>query len=266
MQIRVLTQSDISAAMRLKEAAGWNQTARDWAVFLDTEPEGCFGIDVDGTLAATAAVMCYGRDLAWIGMVLTAPEHRGRGLARCLMEHAISHAERRGAAVLKLDGTDMGVKLYRSLGFEDESAVERWERPPSPAPPAVDLRPGYHPDLDRLAFGADRATLLARLAEESAAVENGYAMGRTGSRAAYFGPCVATDPAAARRLLRWFLSRHSSERIFWDLLPGNREAACLAAEHGFTRLRSLVRMVRPGAAPIPHNDQYVFAIAGFEFG
>lgn len=265
MDIRVLTHSDIPAAMRLKEAAGWNQTPHDWQMLLEASPDGCFGIDVSGELAASTAVMCYGCDLAWIGMVLTAPEHRGRGFARRLMEHAIAYAERR-AAVIKLDGTDMGLPLYRSLGFEAEAPIQRWERQPSPALPGPELPVGFNPTLDRLAFGTDRGELLTRLARESAMVENGYAMGRPGSRAAYFGPCVAADAAGARRLLQWFLSRHSGEKIFWDLLPANRDAAELAGEYGFTRIRSLTRMARPGGARFERNDQYVFAIAGFEFG
>ena len=38
--IRLLQLSDIPAAMRLKEAAGWNQTELDWTNLLATEPEG----------------------------------------------------------------------------------------------------------------------------------------------------------------------------------------------------------------------------------
>jgi GNAT superfamily N-acetyltransferase len=266
MDIRVLTHPDIPAAMRLKEAAGWNQTADDWTTLLDVSPEGCFGIDVDGELAASAAVTCYGCDLAWIGMVLTAPEHRGRGLARRLMQHAIAYAERRGAGVIKLDATDMGLPLYRSLGFEHEAGIERWQRHPSPAPAAPELPPGFQAELDRAAFGTDRGGLAARLALESAALESGYAMDRPGSLAAYFGPCVAASPGVARCLLQWFLSRHSGEKVFWDLLPDNPDAARLAEEHGFTRVRCLVRMARPGGSPFMHNDRYVFAIAGFEFG
>jgi GNAT superfamily N-acetyltransferase len=273
-EIRLLRSADIPDVMRLNRAAGWNQTEADWARVLRLEPEGCFGIEEQGVVAATATVVCYGSDLAWIGMVLTDPAFRGRGFARGLMERLIAFAEARGVAWLKLDATDMGYALYRKLGFEDESPVERWYRP------AGDL--SLHADvfatdlasclsLDRTAFGADRSMLLADLAREQAAIAPGsaFAMGRPGANAAYFGPCVSLDAAGARNLLQWFLGSHPGENVYWDLLPQNGAALNMAQDFGFERRRQLVRMVRPGVkgpAPFVRNDSQVFAIAGFEYG
>jgi hypothetical protein len=127
-------------------------------------------------------------------------------------------------------------------------------------------------DLDRLAFGTERSKLLASLARVDAASVGhgeGYAMARPGSKAAYFGPCVAESPAAAEHLLRWFLARYSQEQACWDILLDNHDAVALARKYGFQpvrRLRRMVRSLRDAAAPV--NPQYstVFAIAGFEYG
>ena len=127
--VRRLTSADIPAAMRLKDAVGWNQTALDWKNVLALAPEGCFGIDEGGRLAATTTGVCFGKELAWIGMVITDPNYRGRGLAKRLMEHALYHLRGRGVEWIKLDGTDMGRPLYQQLGFRDEGAIERWLRP-----------------------------------------------------------------------------------------------------------------------------------------
>ena len=62
--IRLLTPADIPAAMRLKQAAGWNQTVAGWNTILRLAPETCFGLEYDCTLAATTAV-CHGGD--WPG-------------------------------------------------------------------------------------------------------------------------------------------------------------------------------------------------------
>lgn len=268
---RLLGSSDIGGAMRLKEAAGWNQTERDWMNLLKLEPEGCFGIEHDGVLAATATAVCHGRDLAWIGMVLTAPEFRGRGYARRLMEHAIGFLRTRGVAWIKLDATDMGRPLYAKLGFEDECPIERWRRTGAWSGPRTrDAAYTPLPALDREAFGADRSAVVASVAVETAAVgEDAYAMGRPGSKAAYFGPCVSRSVSAARQLAEWFLARHAGEDVFWDLLPGNREAAGLARELGFEPCRRLMRMALPapaGTPPLSRNDSLVYAIAGLEFG
>jgi len=284
--IHLLTAADIPAAMRLKEAAGWNQTEQDWVNLLAAEPEGCFGINCDGALVASAAGVCFPRAqplpdgrgsvssaLAWIGMVLTAPEYRGRGFARRLMDHTLEFLTRRGVEWVKLDATDMGRPLYARLGFEDEALVERWCLPKVESRPPVDLPAWRLEDfaqLDAAAFGADRTNILRPLAVESAAVPGeGYAMGRPGTKATYFGPCVARSAEAARRLLEWFLARHPGESIFWDLLPGQPEALRLAQEFGFEPRRRLVRMAlrgSPGAALFRHDDSAVYAIAGFEYG
>lgn len=255
--------------MRLKEAANWNQTAEDWRNVMRLAPDGCFGLDCDGTLVATTTAVCFGPDLAWIGMVLTHPDYRGRGLARRLMEHALTYLD--GVAWIKLDATDMGRPLYLKLGFEDEAPVERWGRHPEPSAQvqSASYRLATDFQADRAAFGADRTALLDILASiESAAASHAFAMGRPGSKAAYFGPCVAGDPQTAGDLLSWFLARHTHEPVYWDLLPENTEALALAEAHGFKPLRKLVRMVRRGRAtrPFPHDDSWIYAIAGFEYG
>lgn len=252
--------------MRLKEAAHWNQTEADWRNLLRLAPEGCFAIEQDGALVATTSAVCFGRELAWIGMVLTHPDYRGRGLARQLMEHALAYLDGR-VDWIKLDATDMGRPLYRKLGFEDECPIERWvgQVPDLPAG-RLELAPLEHA-MDRQAFGADRQELLAILGQiESAATPHGYAMGRGGSKAAYFGPCVARSAVEARALVDWFRSRHRNETVYWDLLPHNSEAVRIARECGFEPLRKLVRMARPGARPFEHEDGLVYAIAGFEYG
>jgi hypothetical protein len=97
----------------------------------------------------------------------------------------------------------------------------------------------------------------------------GYGMGRPGSQAAYFGPCVARSANAARDLLAWFLKKHPDESVYWDILPVNAEAVAIAREFGFTRVRELVRMALPGRKnppPLPAHDSLVFAAAGFEYG
>src|ERR1041385_3750322 len=80
-QLRLMTASDIEDASGLSPAAGWNQSDNDWRRLLECAPRGCFGIEVEGNLVASTTAVCYQRDLAWIGMVLTHPEYRGRGFA-----------------------------------------------------------------------------------------------------------------------------------------------------------------------------------------
>jgi GNAT superfamily N-acetyltransferase len=243
---RLLTEADVPAALELSTAAGWNQTAEDWRRIIALEPEACFGIDAEGRLVATATLMCYGTDLAWVGMVLTHQDYQRRGYARELVVAALAVAGARGVRSVKLDATDQGRPLYASLGFEDEQPVERWHRDPR------DFRPV---PLDRVAFGADRSRLLTVL---------GSGLQRPGTRARYLGPVVAPDAESARALINHTLSSAPADAWFWDLLPLNQEAVALATEFGFPPVRRLLRMVR--GERLRGDDTMVYAIAGFEFG
>jgi len=272
-EVRLLSAADIPAGMRLKEAAGWNQTAADWQRVLALEPDGCFAIESDGQVRATTTAVCFGEELAWVGMVLTDAQYRGRGFARMLMEHALEYLRGKRVAWIKLDATDMGRPLYERLGFREEGTIERWIRQAGALPQQRGAVGPFDFDaaLDRQAFGADRSRLLQVLAgvESASVAGNGFAMGRPGARATYFGPCVARSASAARELLAWFLTKHSEESVYWDILPVNGEAVTLAREFGFEPVRRLARMALAGVDKPPalrNDDARVYAAAGFEFG
>jgi GNAT superfamily N-acetyltransferase len=256
---RLLTVRDVEAATTLSTAAGWNQTTEDWQRLIELEPRGCFGIDCDAVLAATATLLCFDTTLAWIGMVLTHRDYMRRGFARALMQAAIDEARARGVRTIKLDATDQGHPLYASLGFIDEQPVERWRLEGSVRLTA-DAATGEIPwALDREAFGADRSRFIRALGAPEIAGESGYAMMRPGVRAAYLGPVVTNDATRMR------IDRQGGEgATFWDLLPANQAARALAAGSGFEPVRHLVRM-RLGP-PVQSRDDLVFAIAGFEAG
>ena len=266
-----LLPSDVPQLLELCKSAGWNQTGADWLRVMDLDPELCAGIRVDGKVVATATATTYEGGLAWIGMVLTHPEHRGHGYARQLMTHLVGELDRRGITVQKLDATGMGKPLYEQLGFVAEQPIERWKREATKKHvKALGVVEPFRCEaaLDTEAFGWDRQRLLAALDNDGALTEGGYAMGRPGTVAAYFGPCVARSPWAAKRLAAWFLARHGREDVFWDLLPHNGEAQALARSLGFRPVRTLVRMARlvPGSVEPARRDEYIYAIAGFEFG
>lgn len=228
--------------MALKEEAGWNQTQRDWLKLLELAPDGCFGIDIGGELAATTTAVRYGSELAWVGMVLTARRFRRQGLANALMRHTLDYLARNPVDWIKLDATEMGRPVYHSFGFEDECAIERWLRPGAPA---------------------------TWFDEQSRELPGSFARGRPGSKAAYFGPCRAESPAVAKSLLEWFLDTHAGEAMYWDILPANFAAVDLAREHGFAPVRKLVRMAlrgRQGARPHPTDLLRTYAITAFELG
>jgi GNAT superfamily N-acetyltransferase len=288
---RPLTPSDVPSAMELSAAANWNQTSEDWRRVIQLSIKGCRCIEDAGKIVATTTLLPYGKHLAWIGMVLTRAEYRRQGLARRLMENAISSAELAGVRTLKLDATDEGRPLYESLGFVVEEIVERWSRDGefvfTKAKSSADKcaikvcsNDAHISDnlftQDRKAFGVSRKRLLKVLSNSGRidTASNGYVLSRSGRTARYLGPCVTTSAAEAEQLIATHLEDASkvdagsagskSCSWYWDLLPTNRGAVCCAEKFGFTRRRILWRMRR--GEMMDNNDAMVYAIAGFELG
>src|ERR1044072_2501538 len=166
VEIRLLFESDIPAAMQLKEAAGWNQTEDDWRRLLLLEPNGCFGAIRDGRLVGTTTTTTYGDELAWVGMVLVDPQHRRQGIAAKLMSVALDYLNGKVGTV-KLDATALGQPVYEKFGFQVESVVERWS---GTGRSHSEEQAGIFGDslsellaLDRIAFNADRSKLIEAL-------------------------------------------------------------------------------------------------------
>ncbi|MDQ3815233.1 MAG: GNAT family N-acetyltransferase, partial [Armatimonadota bacterium] len=118
--LRPMTINDIADGMHLKAIAGWNQTEDDWRLFLQTNPDGCFVAVRNGRTVGTVATINYGHALAWIGMVLVAPQFRRMGIGTLLLEQAISYLEHlEPRPLILLDATPTGKELYDTLGFHE---------------------------------------------------------------------------------------------------------------------------------------------------
>jgi GNAT superfamily N-acetyltransferase len=268
-QLRLIKISDVPDANELSAEAGWNQTPADWRMLLDISDGGCVGIEIDGRLVSTTTLVCYQQRLAWIGMVLTKPGYRGRGLARRLLTYVVEYADSLGIQTIKLDATEQGMPLYQKAGFTAEQPVERWSRPG--AADSQTFASGFPLtssllDLDRPAFGADRSAMLQELAARSNvySTSDAFTFSRNGRTSRYLGPCVASDPLVARKVITKLIIQSSGASWSWDLLPANWKAVALASELGFSRQRCLTRMTR--GKPLRGRDDMIYAIAGFELG
>jgi len=267
---RKLRASDIPAAAQLSAEAGWNQTEEDWRLLIDLAPDGCLAIEVEGDLAATTTLLCYGKRLAWIGMVLTKVPYRGRGFARRLLTEALTLADRLGIETVKLDATDQGQPLYEKLGFRCEQPMERWSRQGSSESPGPDsflgaASAGNWHVADHRASGVDRSQLLEKLAVRNPpfSIGTSYLLTRPGRLTRYLGPCVADSPRSAQDLIQGAV-QNSGSAWSWDLLPDNVHAIAIARELSFAPKRRLLRMVR--GQDLRAQEEAIYAIAGFELG
>lgn len=259
--IRMLTEADIPAGMRLKRAAGWNQTEADWRRTIDLQPDGCYAGLCDGSVVATLTHCVFGR-VAWIAMVLTDPAFRGRGFASRLLERALADLRERGIESIRLDATELGRPVYEKFGFAVDFELQRWdgiatagERAEIPNDAKLrDARADDLPaivELDRRASGCDRGKFLARLqADESfpgviaecSGLPVGFVLQRQGELAVQIGPLGATNEATAEHLLRNSLDRTCGRRTYVDLKSGDVALSLVLQSAGLGVKRTFQRM------------------------
>lgn len=270
---------DIPAGLALCRAAGWNQLARDWELFLSLEPNGATVAERDGRVVGTVTTLRFGPCFGWIAMVLVDPAERGRGIGRTLLLEGLSSLSN---VTARLDATPAGEALYRKLGFEHEYGLKRFQRAPgSFVDPGDDritrLTPDDWPDIlafDAAVFGADRSRLLMWLAEgapeyawvaRSADGLEGYIFGRHGHLFEHLGPVVAPDADTAQLLVGRCLAGRADRPFVVDAPDHHAQWQQWLGESGFTVQRPFARMYR-GTHLHPGFPGNYFAIVGPEFG
>ncbi|MGM0561871.1 MAG: GNAT family N-acetyltransferase [Pseudomonadota bacterium] len=282
-----LDESYLPDLMALSREAGWNQVENDWHLFL-TQGR-VFGVLDGDNAVGSAAILPYGADFAWIGMVLVRGTHRKRGVGTRLLERCLEELDRDGR-VACLDATPAGEPLYRTLGFEGSLRLTRWQGEAGGVTsdlPDSSILPLSQPEafetavaLDAAALGAERRPLLScfarRLPEAAWMTEDGGTadggtshkggaiLGRNGDLASQIGPLLAENEETAIALLDSALARLSG-RVFLDVVDARQQVVDHLQARGFTQQRPFLRMTRNASRKIGDATR-LHAIAGPEFG
>jgi hypothetical protein len=279
LAIERIRAAEVAGGLALSDAAGWNQTADDWAFFI-AEGEAIGVRDDTGRLVASAATLPYEGGVGWIAMVLVETGHRHRGWAARLIAACVEALARSGRVPV-LDATPAGAEVYHRSGFVAGFAFERWQGELAPADgvaanSGVDLG---DPEtvaamiaIDRSISGLGRSALLRAFAARPGTRawldedRSGFVMTRSGRRANQIGPLIAHDAAAALALAERALAGAAGP-VFIDVATHQPALQRLLATRGFVRQRPFVRMAL-ASTPVPAlvASPRLFAVAGPEFG
>ncbi len=269
--VEELSLADLSDCVALSTEAGWNQVEADWRLFF--EQGLVWGIRGDGTVMASAALLPYPPETAWVSMVLTAKAARGQGFASRLTATALKECVKL-RLVPQLDATPDGARVYRRLGFEKIAQLTRWRRgQQASSATELDASPVSGNSLDRAraldasAVGFPRPGLWAWLSQRGPSLIEGeaFAFSRSGRTAQQIGPLIAPDWPAAEALLSLFLKRFDQDLPL--IIDANDEARHLSeflSAEGFRPQRSFLRMAK--GTPPALNPALYFAVAGPELG
>ena len=127
---------DFSGDM-LKRIAGFYRSAKwispeDDTAFLLPALQGSFlvaGAFVDGELAGTARVLSDGISDAYIQDVVVAPEYRGQGIGRGLVELLTSELRKNNIDWIGLVGEPGTEMFYRKLKWSEQAGFTLWKAP-----------------------------------------------------------------------------------------------------------------------------------------
>jgi GNAT superfamily N-acetyltransferase len=278
---RPMVAGDIPAGLSLCRAAGWNQTVRDWELFLYLSPDGCrVAVDDDGRVVGTVATVRYEDRFSWIGMVLVEPSKQRQGIGIQLLRESLQILD--SEDTVKLDATPAGRPIYLQLDFVDEYRISRMQLKEfaSDHLQAKGARLIQKRDLtgilqlDREIFGASRKQVVEWLHDggkqfafmvDGANGIQGYCFGRAGHNFMHIGPVIAHDVNAAIAVVSAALRNCHGTPVVIDALHHSREWIAWLSIIGFEEQRPLIRMFR-GTNTYGGIPEKQFAILGPEFG
>jgi GNAT superfamily N-acetyltransferase len=264
-----LGPDDALAGLALSTEAHWNQNEADWRFFLVKGV--VFGVrDTAGRLVATAALLPYTSENAWISMVLVTASWRRRGLATRLVDACLDTATKLGLTTW-LDATPAGAAVYGPLGFTPTIQLRRLRLENASISTADTPLPigqlSEFVTCDISAMGFDRRDLLQELGKRpgSRLVSNGNAMAlvRDGRTARHIGPLFADGPVRALAMVRDIVAGETGLMLI-DAVANQDPFLKGLTDTGWTLERPFQRMrfgrvtSRPAEMP--------FAVAGPEYG
>ena len=274
---------DIGDAMKLSNAAGWNQTEKDWKMFIESSANVCLLAECGNKVIGTTTAINYSNKVAWIAMVLVDKEYRGRGVSKSLLTNILTRLQI--CKSIKLDATPEGQQVYKKFGFTDEYQITRMT-----TMAMKDLLPGNHNDelltpilithipevvaFDEIVFGANRRQLIGSLIKEYPGKAwllkrnnkvSGFVLGRNGNRYNHVGPVLASNIVDAKILITKALSDLTHQPVVVDVLYDKEALFDWLESFGFIMQRHFIRMYK-NENPFPGAINKQFLICGPEFG
>lgn len=274
--MRVATAADVALMLDWAAAEGWNPGLGDAAAFRAADPQGFFVAEVEGAPVAAISVVTHSDEIAFLGLYLCRPDHRGQGIGYALWQHALAHA---GGRTVGLDGVAAQQANYAKSGFVLAGSTTRYSGRLDPAAdPAVrPLRDGDAAAvaaLDGAANGYARPTFLSAwlapdptrwsvVLEEEGTI-GGFATARVCREGIKIGPVIAPDAEAALRLARAALDGGEGlPEVMIDLPGASADLAAQLQTLGFAPTFATARMYR---GPAPQAGTTLQAIATMELG
>ncbi|HUY24285.1 MAG TPA: GNAT family N-acetyltransferase [Candidatus Saccharimonadales bacterium] len=218
--------------------------------------------DASDAVVWTAVAAQHG-EVGWLGNIFVTPELRNQGIGEKLTRQAIQRLRDRGCITIRLVATQLGLPLYRRMGFREENeyhelqgtGLGRQSTLPRGARPLLASDVDEAIKFDGMLLGEDRGHLIRRLWPQGWCLtgSDGEIDGLViptpwGGVYALLQPQAAPDQGVGFLGLIRSIVGASSELLIYPSSE-NATARRLLKEVGFTELRTMPRMVLGVARP-----------------
>lgn len=233
MNIEPFRAEEIAHFLRLAVAEEWVADQWEFEFLLSAFPQGCFAARTDNGETVGFVTSLRHERSGWIGNLIVAGEHRGRGIGEKLFRAALEALQTAGADTFWLTASKSGTPLYEKYGFAGIDTIIRWVgegRQRHVADTSRSDRGGVNRSgaaIDCQAWGDRRDALLAATVGRGRLLHDGsgFISLQSCGDAVQIGPFSAVDSASAERLFA-DASRTIAlgTKIFVDAPASNRSA------------------------------------------
>jgi hypothetical protein len=276
--VRNLTLDEVRHAVDAADLEGWEPGLTDADAFYAADPEGFFGLELDGRIVATiSAVRCSDR-VTFLGFYIVSLEDRGEGYGKRLWDEVLGRSE---ASTLAGDAVPEQLTNYESEGFAVAHRNARFTlaQAPDSVVECEKLVEAIEVEFDRLVefdgahcFGprpeflsawieGDGRDAMVMVGDDGEIL--GFAASRKTSIGHRIGPVFCREAAQARALITT-LARRVGGAVSVDIPLSNAEAVSLCAELGMVKSFETARIYRGEVPKLPLTQ--VFGITSLELG
>jgi ribosomal protein S18 acetylase RimI-like enzyme len=268
MTVEPFRTEDIAPFLKMAAAENWVAEAWEFVFLLAAFPEGCLCVrDSDGNGIAFVTSLQHEKS-GWIGNLIVAEEHRGRGIGDKLFRAAHGALQAAGVGTFWLTASNAGRSLYEKYGFNRIDAIVRWSGSGRQrhAEQTLSADPGNSSTsvscIDCQAWGDRRDALLTAITGRGHLLleESGFMVIQPCGASMQFGPFSARDSRSAEHLCDDALVSVAREtRVYIDAPLSNRSAVRLFSRRGM-RITGSTELMYAGLKPA-YRPELLYGLA-----
>ena len=236
-KIRIAQEPDWDSFFKLAAAEGWRVPVVERQLFAGPWFDCARVLEEEGSFCGLVTSVAH-QHSGWIGNLIVPARLRGRGRGSLLFKAALTELQAQGMQTVWLTASEAGRPIYEKCGFCSIDEIERWvfrksaQSDPEDRPATDGVQ--QLRDLDRCAWGEDRAALLNALGVQGQtyACDGATALLQREPELQIIGPWYSATgcPRANRLLLQKILTAADPQvEVVVDVLASSAVRQLLAA-------------------------------------